>query len=120
MGRRFIAILGMLAFAIAYLPADTEGLHPGTPDCCDGVLCPMMRHMANGGVICDMTHSPTTAFDCCPALAPQYTAALAMVRVAPPVLAAELPAGPAPFFILPLASHIDYDVVSPPPRASLA
>jgi hypothetical protein len=115
--RRFIAVFAALALAVAFLPAATDGWSASVPDCCNSALCPMMHH---AGALCDMaTHRQGASFDSCPSPAPHYLAAYTFVRVAPPEIAAEQPAGRALVFAAPAGPHQDFDVASPPPRLSL-
>lgn len=80
-----------------------------------------MRNMSGAHVLCDMDMAhPYAAFESCPQQAPHYTVATDLLRVAPPGLAPERPSGPAPVFAMPSLPHVDLEVASPPPRASLA
>ena len=88
--RRFIAAVGMLALAVAYLPGAVGDLSTSTmPACCNGVMCPM-HHSVDGRVVCDMvTNHPGSSLQSCPDNAQRYTAALAFIRVRPTVFFAE-------------------------------
>jgi len=119
--RKFIAFIGMIALAFAYLPGVVSILSANASSaCCTGTLCPM-HNMAGGHMTCgmDMTH-PGTTCEACPCRTPQYTAALVFNRVAPPVVATERPAGAAPVLYLIASPSIEPEVVSPPPRLALS
>jgi hypothetical protein len=116
--RRFIAVIGMIALAFAYLPAVVSVLSANASSvCCTGTLCPM-HNMAGSHMNCgmDMAH-PGTTCEACPCRTPQYTAALIFNRVAPPLAASERPAGAAPVLRLIAPPSIEPEVVSPPPRS---
>lgn len=117
-GRKFIAIIGVLALALAHLPGVVSILSANpSPSCCAGGLCPM-HNMAGGHMTCgmDMSH-PGTTCEACPCRTPQYTAALVFNRVAPPIVASVRPAGAAPVLRLIASSSLEPEVLSPPPRA---
>jgi hypothetical protein len=116
--RRFLAVIGMIALAFAYLPGAVGILSAKPlPTCCAGALCPM-HHMSGGHMDCgmDMSH-PGTTCEACPCRTPQYTAAaLVFNRVAPPPLSGQQLAGAAPVLYLIAPSSIESEVISPPPR----
>jgi hypothetical protein len=115
--RRFLAVIGMIALAFAYLPGAVGILSAKPlPTCCAGALCPM-HHMSGGHMDCgmDMSH-PGTTCEACPCRTPQYTAALVFNRVAPPSLSGQQLAGAAPVLYLIAPSSIESEVISPPPR----
>ena len=118
MKRRFIAVVGMIALAFAYLPGVVSALSAGTsPTCCAGMLCPM-HHMSGGHMNCDMdaAHRGTTCEACAPHHPLPYTAGAIFNRVAPPAGRDERPAGAAPALLLIAAPSLELEVISPPPR----
>jgi hypothetical protein len=118
MKRRFIAVVGMIALAFAYLPSVAGILNAqASPTCCSGMLCPM-HHMSGGQMNCDMdaAHRGTSCEACAPHHALPYTAGLVFNRVAPPQVASERPAGAAPVLLLIAPPNVEPEIVSPPPR----
>lgn len=116
--RRFVAVIGVIALAFAYLPGVVSILSANPlPSCCSGMLCPM-HHMAGGHMTCgmDMSHPGTTCEACACNHPLQYTAALVFNRVAPASVSDERPAGAAPVLHLIAPASIEREVVSPPPR----
>jgi hypothetical protein len=112
-----MAIFAALALAVVFLPTAMDGWSAPIPDCCRSALCPMMHH---AGALCDMAaHRQGASFDSCPSPAPHYLAAHTFIRVAPPELVQEQPAGDIRIFAVPTTLHQDFDVASPPPRRSL-
>ena len=115
--RRLIAVLGIAALAVAFLPGVADGLSAaGQPACCSGVMCPMHR---NGGqkIICDMALGHQGAqLEACPST-PQHYAALVFVPIAPAVLFVEWLVDSAPVFAPPVAAKNGHDVALPPPRS---
>ena len=117
MKSRFLAVFASLALATVFLPGAMDGWSASVPDCCNSALCPMMHH---AGVLCDMaTHRQGASFDSCPSPAPRFLSAYTFIRIAPPELAAEQPAGRSPVFSCPAPPLQDFEVASPPPRLSL-
>lgn len=121
MVRRLIAVVGILALALMYLPGLVADISASTqPACCDGATCPM-HHIAGAQVECDInTGRPSGSLRSCSDLAPRYTAALVFVPVAPSVFFAERPIAAAPVLISDKPGNADLGVVIPPPRPSLA
>ena len=120
MVRRLISVVGILALTVAYLPGAVSSASASTtPDCCNGVMCPM-HHMAGGQVLCDMgTSHSGPSLQSCPDNAQRYTAALAFVRAAPTIYYTERVISPATTFVSHSALNADLGVVLPPPRTSL-
>jgi hypothetical protein len=119
--RKFIAFIGMIALAFAYLPGVVSILSANASSVgCTGTLCPM-HNMAGGHMDCgmDMSH-PGTTCEACPCHRPQYAVGLVFNRVAPPVLSDERPAAAAPVLHLIAFSSLAPEVVSPPPRLALS
>jgi hypothetical protein len=118
MVRRSVAVVGVIALALAYLPGAMSALGANElAACCGGMLCPMHR-MSGGLMNCDMSAGhKDMAFQACPSRPPQYTAAMVFNRVAPPIVASERPAGAAPVLRLIASSSLEPEVLSPPPRA---
>jgi hypothetical protein len=118
MNRRFIAVVGMIALAFAYLPGVVSALSANaSPTCCAGMLCPM-HHMSSGHMNCNMdpAHRNTKCEACAPHHPLAYTSGAVFNRVAPPPAASERPAGAAPRLLLIARPSLEPEVVSPPPR----
>ena len=115
MKRRFLAVVGMIALALAYLPGVVSVLSANpSPICCTGTLCPM-HQMSAGHMNCglDATHPASQACGC---HTPQYTGGLVFNRVAPPLATSERPAGTAPALLQIASPNVEPEVLSPPPR----
>lgn len=119
MVRRLIAVVGILALVVAYLPAAMGDVSAAKKlDCCNGVMCPMHR-MAGTHTECDGdTSHPGASLQSCPDNSQRYTAALAFVRVAPSFFLAERVVSPAVAFVSRVPLNADLGVLLPPPRTS--
>jgi hypothetical protein len=122
MKRRWIAVVGMIALAFAYLPGVVSALSANASStCCAGMLCPM-HHMSGSHLNCDTdpAHRSTTCEACAPHHPLAYTSGAVFNRVASPLAASERPAGAAPVLLLVLRPSLAPEVVSPPPRLALS
>lgn len=122
MKRRCIALVGMTALALAYLPAVVGAFNASTlVTCCAGMLCPM-HHMSAGHVTCDTdpAHRSTTCEACAPHQTLPYTAGAVFNRVTSAPVTSELPAGTAPVLFQIAAPNVEREVLSPPPRLILS
>jgi hypothetical protein len=118
--RRLIAVLGMLTLTVAYVPSLVNDLGAAAmPSCCSGTICPLHHRVAQH-VVCDMDGHPSATLESCPGQVIHYASALPFVRIAPPTLAIERLAGPAPVFVPPALLNVAPDVAFPPPRTTLA
>jgi hypothetical protein len=117
MVRRSVAVVGVIALALAYLPGAMSALAANeSAACCAGMLCPMHR-MSGGQVTCDMSAGHRDmAFQACPSRPPQYTVGIVFNRVAPPLATSERPTGMAPTLRLTVLPSLEPEVLSPPPR----
>ncbi len=118
--RRLIALLGILALALTILPG-IPYLASATPNCCNGIMCPMHEAQTHG-MSCDMGANGTgCALKCLPdQRAGHYTATIVFVLFAPTTLQ-RLPASEPAIAFLP---HLSPDALSfvdsPPPRLPLS
>src|SRR5271165_3523173 len=120
--RRFLAVVGVIAMALAYLPAVVSVLSANpSPACCAGMLCPM-HHMSGGHMTCDTdaAHRSATCEACAPHHALPYAGGSVFNRVAPPLVANERPAGAAPVLLQIASSSLEPEVLPPPPRLALS
>ena len=119
---RLIAVLGIFALAVTYLPSVVNGssFDGNTAACCNGAMCPM-HHAAGNSAYCDMdgSHKQST-LQSCPDYGVHYAAALTFVRVAAPVFFTERVVEHAADFIPHVHPNAYIGVMSPPPRVSLA
>jgi hypothetical protein len=116
--RRFIAVVGILALAVAIAPSGLDATAEAL-DCCNGIMCPMHAaeaHVAN----CDMDRNGSAALKPCPVQAAvHYTAAIIFVLLAPTILHDDAPSEPAVAFFLHPSPNAEHRVDSPPPRSPL-
>ena len=117
--RQFIAIVGMIALALAYLPGVVSVLSANpSPVCCAGTLCPM-HQMSGAHMTCgmDATHPASQACGC---HSVQYTGGLVFNRVAPAPATNERPNGVPPVLLSIASPNVQPDVLSPPPRLAFS
>ena len=118
--RKLISILGILALASAYLPSALAGLSESQlPGCCNGIECPM-HHMIEGHILCGATDGPGTAFQCCPDVAPRFTSAIALARIAPLIFFGERVFSRSVTSAAAESLKLELGTDVPPPRRSLA
>jgi hypothetical protein len=120
MFRRLIAAVGVIAFALAYLPGASA--FSALPSCCTGLICPMqLHHHAATHKDCGMAgmaENPANqqSMSRCPMNDVRHTAALVFVIGAPRVVeSARILASPKSFS-LPFAPDVVLDKTSPPPK----
>lgn len=120
MARRLIAVLGILGLTLTVLPG-IPNLASATPNCCNGIMCPMHEAQPNAPS-CDMgAKGSGCALKCLPGQpASHYTASIVFALFAPTTLQ-RLPASEPAIAFLP---HLSPDALprvdSPPPRLPLS
>jgi hypothetical protein len=117
--RRCLAVVGMLALALAYLPGVACLLNVA-PACCAAAMCPM--HNAPGShMTCGMdTAHSGNAFQSCGCHSAQYTGGFVFDRAAPAVAGSERFSGVAPTLRQIAFLNVKLEVVLPPPRLVLS
>ena len=117
--RRCLAVVGMLALVLAYLPGLACVLK-AAPACCTGTMCPM-HNSSSAHMTCamDMAHQKASLQSCgCHSV--QYTGGMVFNRVVPAMGSTEVIAGPAPLLSQRVTASLKLDVVLPPPRFTLS
>jgi hypothetical protein len=120
--RRFIAVVGIIALAFAYLPGVVSALSASpSATCCAVMLCPM-HHMSGGHPTCDAdpARRGTTCEACAAHHSLQYKAGAVFNRVSPPLVTSERPTGTAPALLQIASASLEPEVLSPPPRLALS
>ena len=115
--RRFLAIVGVFALAVAYLPGVVGALYAAQqPSCCLGPLCPM-HHKMNQQSLCDMGPGNKGAqMQACPASIQHY-AAFVFVRSLAPTLFGECLVQQMSISVSTASPSNTAHVDSPPPRS---
>ena len=118
--RRILAMIGVLALSVAYLPGVlTDAAASSDPSCCNGALCPMHKFM-QGQASCDGDAGHGGTLRSCPDNSQRFVAATVFLRVQPATLAAEALETSAPAAQILLPNSREPKVATPPPRTSLA
>ncbi len=122
--RRLIAALGVIAFALAYLPGIAACAN--LPACCTGLMCPMQlhHHSAANHSECGMAgmsgmpaENPSSMTSC-PMNDVRHSIALVFVLAAPQPAPSSRLTAIHKIFSLPFAPEVVLDITSPPPRPS--